>query len=80
MFALGECAQHRSKVYSSAAAIREQAEVLAGQLTGAEPSPTFVGFHRSSLVRVMGLELEGLGLSDAPASRVETSRLARGVG
>jgi nitrite reductase (NADH) large subunit len=79
VFALGECAQHRSRVYSSAAAIREQAEVLAAQLTGMTPSPSFVGFHRSSLVRVMGLELEALGLSEAPG-RVEAQSLSHSVG
>ncbi len=76
VFALGECAQHRSKVYSSAAAIGEQAEVVAGQLTAATPSPSFFGFHRSSLVRVMGLELEALGLSDAPTGRGDTPGLS----
>ncbi len=48
VFALGECAQHRSKVYGSAAAIREQAAVLAGQLMGTTPGPSFVGFPQSS--------------------------------
>lgn len=79
VFALGECAQHRTRVYSSAAAICEQARVLAGQLTGA-PNAAFVGFHRSSLVRVMGLELEGQGLSDAPASRLTAPGLSSGPG
>ncbi len=80
VFALGECAQHRSRVYSSAAAICEQAQVLAGQLCSDTPSPLFVGFHRSSLVRVMGLELEASGLSDASATRVDVPGLVLGTG
>lgn len=80
VFALGECAQHRTKVYGSAAAICEQAKVLAAQLTADAPSASFVGFHRSSLVRVMGMELEGLALSDAPASRLEAPGLSSSPG
>ena len=80
VFALGECAQHRTRVYSSAAAICEQARVLAAQLTGGAPNAAFTGFHRNSLVRVMGLELEGQGLSEPPASRLTAPGLSSGAG
>ena len=37
IYAVGECAQHRGEVYGLVAPLWEQAEVLADQITGADP-------------------------------------------
>src|SRR5207248_2578419 len=41
--AVGECAQHRGKLYGLVDPVYEQARVLADVLTGAEPQPAYEG-------------------------------------
>jgi nitrite reductase (NADH) large subunit len=43
IFALGECVQHRGKIYGLVDPIWEQANVLAGVLTGKNPQAAYPG-------------------------------------
>lgn len=45
VYALGECAQHRSEVSSSLAAVWQQAGILAGHITGTDTRSAYLGPH-----------------------------------
>jgi nitrite reductase (NADH) large subunit len=62
VYAVGECAQHRGIVHGIVAPIREQAEVAAKALTGAEAE--YHGSTPSARLKVMGVELVSAGDAD----------------
>lgn len=45
VYALGECVQHRGELPSSLAAVWQQAEVLAGHITGTDTRSAYLGPH-----------------------------------
>ena len=59
--AVGECAQHRGRVYGLVAPLWEQARVLADRLTGRAPAAAYAGSSVSTKLKVMGVELVGDG-------------------
>ena len=67
VYAVGECVQHRGKVYGLVAPIWDQAKVFADQVTGANPGAEYLGSKLATKLKVMGVELASMGITE-PAS------------
>jgi nitrite reductase (NADH) large subunit len=65
--AIGECAQHRGRVYGLVAPVWEQATVLAERLSGRRPEARYAGSVVATKLKVMGVELAVMGDKE-PAS------------
>ena len=61
VYAIGECAQHRGKLFGLVAPLWEQACILAGQLTGENPEASFRGVKLSTKLKIMGVDLAVMG-------------------
>jgi nitrite reductase (NADH) large subunit len=61
VYAIGECAQHRGRLYGLVAPVWEQAQVLADRLTGLNPHAVYVGTNVSTKLKVAGVELAVMG-------------------
>jgi nitrite reductase (NADH) large subunit len=61
---VGECAQHRGKVYGLVAPLWDQAKVLADQLTGVKPDSAYFGSKVATRLKVMGVEVASMGLTE----------------
>ncbi len=61
IFAVGECAQHRGKVYGLVDPIYEQVRVLADVLTEKNAHAKFHGARPSATLKVMGVDLVSMG-------------------
>jgi nitrite reductase (NADH) large subunit len=61
IFAVGECAQHRGRVYGLVAPLWDQAKVLAQHLTGSNPEAAYQGSKLATRLKVMGVELASMG-------------------
>ena len=59
--AIGECAQHRGRLYGTVAPLWEQAAVLAERLTEHNPDASYRGSRVSTKLKVMGIELAVMG-------------------
>jgi NAD(P)H-dependent nitrite reductase large subunit len=80
--AVGECAQHRGKVYGLVAPLWEQTRVLADRLSGKKPGAVYEGSAVSTKLKVMGVELSVMGAKEAATDADEVaiySDPARGV-
>ena len=64
IYAIGECAEHRSQVYGLVAPLWEQARVLAERLTGRNAESAYAGSRISTKLKVMGVELAVAGSKD----------------
>ncbi|MGC4962503.1 nitrite reductase large subunit NirB [Gordonia sp. DT101] len=62
IFAVGECAQHRSEVYGLVAPLWEQAAVLADVITGANPSAEYHGSRLTTKLKVAGVDVAAMGV------------------
>jgi nitrite reductase (NADH) large subunit len=71
VFAVGECAQHRGKVYGLVAPLWEQTAVLAERLTGRDPERSYEGSVVSTKLKVMGVELAVMGEKEPRADTDE---------
>ncbi len=60
IFAIGECVEHREKVYGLVAPLYEQGKVLAATLTG-DKGPVYEGSTLATKLKVMGIELFSAG-------------------
>src|SRR3954464_3409365 len=61
VFAVGECAQHRGKLYGLVDPVYEQARVLADHLTGLRPEAAYSGSRLATTLKVMGVDLTTMG-------------------
>src|SRR5207302_7037797 len=61
IFAVGECAEHRGKVYGLVDPVYEQARVLADLLTGARLDAAYQGSRLATTLKVMGVDLTAMG-------------------
>ncbi|HYF50582.1 MAG TPA: nitrite reductase large subunit NirB [Planctomycetota bacterium] len=61
IFSLGECVQHRGRIYGLVDPIWEQARVLADVLTGVNPQAAYTGSKLATKLKVMGVELASMG-------------------
>ena len=62
--AIGECAEHRGRVYGLVAPLWEQAHVLADRLSGKNPQASYTGSKPSTKLKVAGVELAVMGDKD----------------
>ena len=82
VYAVGECTQHRGKLFGLVAPLWEQARILAEQLTGENPDASFRGVRVSTKLKVMGVDLAVMGDKEPQADSdelVHYSEPARGV-
>jgi nitrite reductase (NADH) large subunit len=61
VYAVGECAQHRGKVYGLVAPLWEQAKVLADHITEHDTQSAYVGSKVATKLKVMGVHLASMG-------------------
>ena len=61
IYAVGECVEHRGRVYGLVAPLFEQARILAGHVTGADRSSEYRGSKLSTRLKVMGVDLVSVG-------------------
>jgi nitrite reductase (NADH) large subunit len=61
VFAVGECAQHRGRLYGLVDPVYEQARVLADVITGAKPQAAYAGTRLATTLKVMGVDLTAMG-------------------
>jgi len=62
IYGVGECAQHRGRVYGLVAPLWDQAKVLADHITGANPDAAYQGSKIATKLKVMGVELASMGV------------------
>jgi nitrite reductase (NADH) large subunit len=63
IYVVGECAEHRGRVYGLVAPLWEQAQVLADHLTRQNPHAAYHGSKLATKLKVMGVELASMGLT-----------------
>lgn len=63
VYVVGECAEHRGRVYGLVAPLWEQGQVLADHLTGRNPNAAYKGSKLATKLKVMGVELASMGLT-----------------
>jgi nitrite reductase (NADH) large subunit len=61
IFSVGECVEHRGKLYGLVDPIWDQAKVLADVITGFNPSAEYLGSKLGTKLKVMGVELASMG-------------------
>ncbi len=61
VYVVGECAQHRGKVYGLVQPLWEQAQTLADHITGRNLSAAYHGSKLATKLKVMGVELASMG-------------------
>lgn len=64
IYVVGECAQHHGRVYGLVAPLWEQAKVLADHITGCNPSAAYRGSKVATKLKVMGVEMASLGITE----------------
>jgi nitrite reductase (NADH) large subunit len=71
VYVVGECAQHRGRVYGLVAPLWEQAKVFADHVTGAKPEAAYHGSKLATKLKVMGVELASMGITEPAEDRDE---------
>lgn len=82
IYALGECAQHRSQTYGLVAPLWDQAQILAERLTNDASNTLYEGSRISTKLKVLGIDLAVMGEKDARSDQDEVvtyTEPARGV-
>ncbi len=82
IFGVGECVQHRGKVYGLVDPLYEQARVLADVLTGCRPDAAYTGSRLGTTLKVMGVNLTSMGdVNNLPPDSEVVTHLdpARGI-
>ena len=64
VYVVGECAQHRGQVYGLVAPLWDQAKVFADHVTGADGDAAYHGSKLATKLKVMGVELASMGLTE----------------
>jgi NAD(P)H-nitrite reductase large subunit/predicted pyridoxine 5'-phosphate oxidase superfamily flavin-nucleotide-binding protein len=65
IYAVGECVQHRGQTYGLVAPIWEQVKVLADHITGVNSSAAYHGSKIATRLKVAGVELASMGVTEA---------------
>jgi len=76
IYVVGECAQHRGKVYGLVAPLWEQAKVFADHITGTDTTAMYHGSKLATKLKVMGVELASMGLTNPANDDDETVQFA----
>ncbi|WP_438042123.1 FAD-dependent oxidoreductase [Sorangium sp. So ce128] len=64
IYAIGECAEHRGRLYGIVTPIWEQAAVLADVLTGANPQARYRGTKMYTRLKVAGVDVTSMGSTE----------------
>jgi nitrite reductase (NADH) large subunit len=64
IYVVGECAQHRGRVYGLVAPLWEQAKVFADHITGINRDAQYHGSKLATKLKVMGVELASMGITE----------------
>jgi nitrite reductase (NADH) large subunit len=78
VFAVGECAEHRGRVYGLVAPVWEQTQVLADRLSGVNPHAVYLGSRLATKLKVAGVNLAVMGCKDAQHADDEVVRYEEG--
>jgi nitrite reductase (NADH) large subunit len=71
VYVVGECAQHRGRVYGLVAPLWEQAKVFADHVTEHKPDAAYHGSRLATKLKVMGVELASMGITEPAEERDE---------
>jgi nitrite reductase (NADH) large subunit len=71
VYVVGECAQHRGRVYGLVAPLWDQAKVFADHITGHNPKAAYHGSKLATKLKVMGVELASMGITEPAEERDE---------
>ncbi len=71
VYVVGECAQHRGKVYGLVAPLWEQARVFAQHVTNTNIDAAYHGSKLATKLKVMGVELASMGITEPAEERDE---------
>jgi nitrite reductase (NADH) large subunit len=71
VYVVGECAQHRGRVYGLVAPLWEQAKVFADHITRHNPDAAYHGSKLATKLKVMGVELASMGITEPAEERDE---------
>jgi nitrite reductase (NADH) large subunit len=71
IYVVGECAQHRGRVYGLVAPLWEMGQTLADHLTGVNPEAAYHGSKIATKLKVMGVELASMGVTEPGDERDE---------
>jgi nitrite reductase (NADH) large subunit len=76
VYVVGECAQHRGRLYGLVAPLWEQAKVFADHITGRNPAAAYHGSKLATKLKVMGIELASMGINEPAEDRDEVVQFA----
>ncbi|MDQ3812630.1 MAG: FAD-dependent oxidoreductase [Armatimonadota bacterium] len=76
VYVVGECAQHRGKIYGLVTPLWEQAQVLAEHITGRNIHAAYPGSGLATKLKVMGVELCSMGITEAQEEGDEVIQFA----
>jgi nitrite reductase (NADH) large subunit len=69
VYAFGECAEHRGKIYGIVTPVWEQAAVLADVLTGTQPQGRYRGSKLYTRLKVAGVDVASMGVLEPEFER-----------
>ncbi|HKD37712.1 MAG TPA: FAD-dependent oxidoreductase, partial [Pirellulales bacterium] len=75
IFGVGECVQHRGRVYGLVEPLYEQAKVLADVVCESDSDARYEGSRLATSLKVMGVELTSLGEINAPSAASQPARV-----
>ena len=64
VYVVGECAQHRGKLYGLVAPLWEQAKVFADHITEKDPRAAYHGTKLATKLKVTGVDLASMGITE----------------
>lgn len=76
VYVVGECAQHRGRVYGLVAPLWEMGQVLADHITGRNLNAAYHGSKIATKLKVMGVELASMGVTEPEDERDEVVTFA----
>ncbi len=71
VYAAGECAQHRGRLYGLVAPLYDQAKVFADHITHRDRQAAYHGSKLATKLKVMGVELASMGITEPAEERDE---------
>ena len=71
VYVVGECAQHRGRVYGLVAPLWDQAKVFAEHITGRNRDAAYHGSKLATKLKVMGVEVAAMGITEPTEERDE---------
>lgn len=71
IYVVGECVQHRGRVYGLVAPLWEMGQVLADHITQTNTQAAYHGSKLATKLKVMGVELASMGVTEASDERDE---------